>query len=265
MSISKPPTMKEVAHLAGVSVQTVSAVVNAHDDVQLEVNYIQTITQRWIDGVLLVPTGEHIAGLEGLRIAGIPVVVIDHIPETYNGAWVAVDNRLAGQMAANHLIDLGHTRLAHIGGPPSLRLARDRELGFRRAIEAKGLSPVACVAAQSWTCEGGNQAMRQLLAASLPTGIFCASDRIAIGAMLAIREAGLKTPGDISIIGMDDIEMVAFHNPALTTIRQSFSRLGTLAVELLLAVMEGREPDQKQLMLEPTLIQRASTAKFQGE
>jgi LacI family transcriptional regulator len=335
MNNPKPPTMKAVASLAGVSIQTVSAVVNVkpgitpetrarvqeaiqalgyhpysvarslrtgqthtlalmvpdianpafstlasavedyahsssysvivyntHDDTRREASYVQAITQRWIDGVLFVSTGDHTSGLEALQIAGIPVVAIDRIPETYHGAWVGLDNLRAGQMAVDHLLDLGHTRLAHIGGPAHLQLARERELGFRRAVEAHGLAPVMVVSTQSWACESGYRVMRQILAGGQrPTGVFAASDRVAIGAMLAVHEAGLNVPADISIVGLDDIEVAAFQNPPLTTIRQSFARLGTLAVEILLATLEGRPLEQKQIMLEPTLVARASTAR----
>ncbi len=329
----KPPTMKAVASLAGVSIQTVSAVVNAkpgitpetrarvqdavralayrpysvarslrtgqthtlslivpdianpafsmlasavedyahssgysvilyntHDDAGREASYVQAISQRWIDGVLFVSTGDHTAGLDALSLAGIPTVAIDRIPEAYAGAWVALDNIQAGQMAAEHLLALGHTRLAHISGPGKLQLVHERELGFSQAVKARGLAPLVYASAESWACESGYKVMQAILAsAKPPTAVFAASDRIAIGAMLAVYEAGLKVPGDISILGLDDIELAAFQNPPLTTIRQSFALLGTLSVQLLLSILGGRETEHKQLKLEPALVVRCST------
>lgn len=335
MNKPKPPTMKAVANLAGVSIQTVSAVVNAkpgitpetrarvqdtihalgyrpysvarslrtgqthtlalivpdianpafstlasaiedyahssgysvilyntHDDTGREASYVQAITQRWIDGVLFVSTGDHTAGLEALSLAGIPTVAIDRVPEAYHGAWAALDNARAGQMAAEHLLELGHTRLVHIGGPGGLQLARERELGFRQAAAGRGITTLASISADSWACESGFKVMQAILSGGRrPTAVFAASDRMAIGAMLAVHEAGLKVPGDISIVGLDDIEVAAFQNPPLTTIRQSFARLGTVSVELLLATLHGREPEQKQLRLEPALVVRFSTGR----
>jgi LacI family transcriptional regulator len=161
MNKPKPPTMKAVANLAGVSIQTVSAVVNAKP--------------------------------------GIPTVAIDRVPEAYHGAWAALDNARAGQMAAEHLLGLGHTCLVHIGGPGGLQLARERELGFRQAAAARGITTLASINAESLACESGFKVMQAILSGGRPTAVFAASDRMAIGAMLAVHEAGLKVPGDISM------------------------------------------------------------------
>ncbi len=99
-----------------------------------------------------------------------------------------------------------------------------------------------------------------LLNDPLPTAVFSASDRIAIGAMQAAHEAGLSIPGHLSIVGLDDIEVAAYLNPPLTTVRQSFPQLATLGMQTLLAILKGDKLDQGQIVLEPTLVLRESTA-----
>jgi LacI family transcriptional regulator len=168
----------------------------------------------------------------------------------------------AGAIAADHLLDLGHTDLAHISGPMRLQLARERQTGFAHAIAARGLQLGPCCGGEgNWGCEYGYRAMMGLLAcAPRPTGIFAANDRMAIGAMRAIYEAGLRVSADISVIGLDDIEVAAYQSPPLTTIRQSFTELATHALELLLGILAGREPAQTRIIVEPTLVVRQSTS-----
>jgi DNA-binding LacI/PurR family transcriptional regulator len=106
-------------------------------------------------------------------------------------------------------------------------------------------------------------AMRQLLAYQpRPTAVFAANDLIAIGAMHAVDEAGLRVPHDISIVGVDDIQVAAFQTPPLTTIRQPFTQLATLGVQLLLDILAGKEPVQNQIVIEPSLIVRRSTTRL---
>ena len=333
-ALRKPATMRDVAHRAGVSIQTVSAVINGkpaitrettervraaiqelgyrpfaiaqslrtgqtrsvalivsdianpsfatlasaaedfahargyalvlyntHDDIVRETGYIHAAVQRWLDGALFVSAEDKATSLDAFAAAGIPVVAIDRIPEGYAGPSVTLDNVKAGRMAAEHLLGLGHTNLAHISGPLRLRLARERLAGFRQAIEERGLSMAACTGGEgSWECAAGSRAMREILARSpRPTAVFSANDRMAIGAVRAIHEAGLRVPDDISVVGLDDIEVAAYQNPPLTTVRQSFARLGAAGLQLLLEIVAGETPAQTQIVMAPELVVRRST------
>lgn len=335
-SKKRPPTMKDVAELVGVSIQTVSAVVNdkpgitdetrervltaikqlgyrpysvarslrtgqtrtlalivsdlsnpsfgtmasaaedyarrlgysltvhnTHDDVKREAAYIQAVTQRWVDGVLYVSAEDELSSQIALEEAGIPSVAIDRIPEHYDGPSVILDNVKAGFIAAQHLLDLGHQRIAHISGPRRLRVARERVAGFVQALEVQGFVPVAREEG-NWTCDSGYTGMKRIFdhTEMLPTAIFAANDRMAIGAIQAINEAGLRVPDDLSVMGLDDIEVAAYQNPPLTTVRQSFVELATLAMQLLFALIEKEQPDKTQLVLEPELVERRSTARL---
>ncbi len=247
---------EDVAHASGYSLVN----YNTHESPEREANYIRTAAERWVDGVLFVSSGDQIHGLESLQKAGIPCVAIDRNPESYSGPSVTLNNVRAGELATNHLIDLGHRRLAHISGPQRLSLARERQAGFQRAIEAHGLPKGLVINSAGWSCADGFSAFQTLLGTKpYPTAVFAASDRIAIGAMRAANQKGLRIPEDISIVGLDDVELAAYQNPPLTTVQQSFTDLATLAMQLLLALLNGEQPANTRLVLEPHLVVRAST------
>lgn len=337
-ALSKAPTMKDVAELASVSVQTVSAVINgdirisaetsarvrvaiqqlgyrpysvarslrtrrtktialivsdianpvfatmasaaedhAHrhgysmvvyntrDDAEREASYIHTATDRWVDGVLFVATQDRMTSLERLQAVGIPTVAIDRIPEGYSGPAVTLDNYAAGRLAAEHLLVLGHRQIAHITGPMGLRLARERLESFRDTVEAAHPACTLHLAhADDWECESGYRAMQILLAqAPSLTAIFAANDRMAIGAMQAAHQAGRRIPQDLSFVGLDDIEVAAYQIPPLTTIAQSFAEMAQTGLQRLLDILEGKSVEPAQLMIAPTLIERASTTRYQ--
>ena len=252
---------EDVAHASGYTLVN----YNTHESPEREANYIRTAAERWVDGVLFVSAHDQIQGLESLQRAGIPCVAIDRNPESYSGPSVTLDNIKAGELATTHLIDLGHRCLAHISGPQRLGLARDRLTGFNRALESHGLPEGLVINSAGWTCEDGFSAFKTLLAAkTCPTGVFAASDRIAIGAMHAASQAGLRIPEDLSIVGLDDVELAAYQNPPLTTVQQSFTELATTAMQLLLALLNGEQPQNTQLVLEPHLVVRKSTTAFRS-
>jgi DNA-binding LacI/PurR family transcriptional regulator len=235
---------------------------NTHADPEREANYIRTIAERWVDGVLFISALDQMTSHDSLQEAGIPCVAIDRIPQSYSGPSVTLDNVLAGRMAAEHLIDLGHQNIAHISGPLYLRLASERKSGYLSALEQHGLPDGQVVSSNGWSCEEGYTAFNELIASNpIPTAVFAASDRLAIGAMLAASQAGLRIPEDISFIGLDDIEVAAYLIPPLTTVRQSFTELATLGMKLLLSLLNNQKPENIRLVIEPELIIRCSTAR----
>jgi LacI family transcriptional regulator len=250
---------EDLAHACGYSLIH----YNTHESIEREASYIRTAAMRWVDGVLFVSARDHMSALETLQAAGIPCVAIDRIPQSYAGPSVTLDNTRAGEMAAGHLISLGHRRIAHISGPLRLRVARERLEGFQAASALQGLPDPFVVNSTGWNCEEGYAAMQELLKREqpIPTGLFAASDRLAIGAIKAAHEAGLRIPQDLSVIGLDDIEVAAFQIPPLTTLRQSFANLATLAMQILLAILNDETPEETQVILEPELVVRESTGR----
>lgn len=200
-----------------------------------------------VDGLVLL-TGRIPAGLDVPSLAGQVVAV----SETITGAelpTIGIDNAAAAQTAVDHLRGLGHRAIAHIAGPPGNVLTAQRIEGWRRATGTH-----AVPAFGDFTMASGEAAMAELLAQlPRPTAVFCANDEMAIGAIKAARDAGLRVPEDLSVIGFDDISFAAFTHPPLTTIRQPRREFGQAAVAALLA---GQAPPH----LAYTLIVRASTA-----
>ena len=208
----------------------------------------------------------HTKGKRYSKQFGIPSVVVDRIPEGYKGPSVGLDNIRAGDLAAGHLLELRHTRLAHIGRPVGVRLSRERQEGFIQSIERSGTgAKVSIETVRDWGYQPGYEAMKRLLHRnSLPTAVFFATDHAAIGAMPAIREAGLRIPDDISVVGMDDIEAAAFQNPPLTSVQQSLPQMAGLGVQMLLNILNSKEPTEPRIVQEPTLVVRGSSAPPRG-
>lgn len=248
------------AHAFGYSL----ILYNTHNDVERETSYFKAAARQWLDGIVFIPAMGQLGRLDILQAAGIPSVAIDRIPNDYDGPAVMLDNLKAGRLAGEHLLGLGHRRVAHIGGPKGLRLARERFGGFQQALEAWNLEPHSCVREEGiFNCQSGYLAMQRLLACRpQPTAVFAANDLMAIGAMRAVDEAGLCVPQDISIVGVDDIEVAAFQTPPLTTIQQPFTQLATCGVQLLLEILAGKELAHPQIVIEPTLIVRQSTRRL---
>ncbi len=245
------------AHSFGYSL----VLYNTHDDIEREGSYMRTAMERWVDGVIFVSARDQMTSLAALQGAGIPSVAIDRIPADFHGPSVTLDNLKAGRLAAGHLLGLGHTRLAHISGPLQLTLARERMQGFCDLLAERNLAPAIYENEQGWECEYGLAGMRDLLARDVrPTAVFVANDRMALGAIQAAHQAGLTVPGELSVVGTDDIEVAAYLVPPLTTVRQSFDRLARLGVQLLLDTLNGQGHENEHLMIEPELVVRQSTA-----
>ena len=240
---------------------------NTHDDVDRENAYFAACIARGVDGVVFISATDECPGLDILRKAGVPAVAIDRLPEPYDGPSVTLNDIETGRLAGEHLLRLGHTRLAHISGPLTLRMGRSRLQGFRETLEAHGAAAGLHVeTAGGWGYQPGHEAMvRVLHAGRKPTALFAAADTLAIGAMHAIRQAGLRVPEDISVIGVDDIDCAAFQNPPLTTLRQSKKELAELGLQLLFDILDGKEPERTEIVMEPLLIVRRSTAPLRQD
>jgi LacI family transcriptional regulator len=249
---------EDFGHASGYSL----VIYNTHDDPEREAAYFAAATEGRVDGVLFISATDQNPGVGILGDAGVPAVAIDRVPVPYDGPSVTLDNIKVGCLAAEHLLCLGHTRLLHISGPRSMCMSRDRLRGFQQTLEHQGTgSDLQVELANGWHYQDGYDAMRGVLASGLrPTALFAAADALAIGAMHAIREAGLQVPNDLSVIGVDDIDVAAYQNPPLTTIRQSITELAELGLKLLLDILDGEELAQEHVVMEPVLVERRSTA-----
>jgi len=172
---------------------------------------------------------------------------------------VIYDNAQGARLATQHLLDLGHRAIAEITGPLQNYDAHDRHQGCLATLDERGLEPVMSIESD-FTIDGGYRAMKRLLEAKLPfTGVFVANDSMALGAQTALREAGLRVPDDVSVVGFDDIMESAHMVPRLTTVRQDFQLMGRLAVEYIVNLIENPDTPVYQRVLPPKLIIREST------
>jgi LacI family transcriptional regulator len=213
--------------------------------------------------VLLLPPepGNVLAGLRG---SGYPFVVVD--PRTAlppDIAAVSAAHLSGARMATEHLLQLGHTRIAAIAGPLNWIATDGRLMGYRAALAADGrLAPDGLVRSGGEpTFAHGLEAARALLdLPEPPTAIVAFNDKIAIGAMEAAAEAGLDVPGDLSIVGFDDLDLSWAVVPRLTTVHQPLEEMARMGVELLMRLIDGREIDTLHIELATELVVRASTA-----
>ena len=170
-----------------------------------------------------------------------------------------IDNAAAAATVADMLYDLGHQDIAVITGPLESPLSRDRLVGVQRAAEARGLVARLQTAQGDFSLESGRRCTQRLLGKPVrPTAIFCFSDEMAIGALSALRSAGLRCPADISVFGFDDIAIARYIDPALTTIRQPMTQIGRQTVQLLLAIIDGSASEPVSITLPHRLVARQS-------
>lgn len=194
--------------------------------------HLEALRARQVDGLILDGVGA--ASLPADALSGTEVVLVDEPPERWPG--VASGALEAGRLAAEHLLGLGHRRLAFIGPASDVHGFRMRERGFFRALRDAGVEPRSeWVRRTPPTIAGGQRAMRTLLASpDRPTGIFCANDLLAAGALKTALTSGLAVPGELSLVGCDDVELARVLTPELTTVAIPARELGARAARLLL-------------------------------
>lgn len=233
---------------------------NSNRQHEREERFVHMLRAKQVDGVVITPHGEPLALIEPLLRARIPVVVLEHdLPKVH---CIVIDEMQGGQLATQHLIELGHRRIALIRRMPNSALSTERFAGYRQALSAAGIAydqqlVVECAAGQA----AGAKAMHHLLALDHPpTAVFTHNDVLAMGALHAIHCAGLRVPEDISVVGYDDITSAAYLSPPLTTIRCPKAEMGALAASIILdLVRHTGEPQPVTRLLPVELVVRAST------
>lgn len=227
-----------------------------------EENYTDQLIRRGVDGIVVFSTDSDRSDLEIYRELGIPCVFIDMDVSDFNSVYS--DNYQGAVIAVDHLVALGHQKIAHIHGESTGFIGIERMRGFNDAVSAHHLDipETYIVNGGYYSTDGGRTAMMKLLRLEEPpTAVFVSGDQMAIGAIQAVKEYGLRVPEDISIVGFDDIEIAKYMEPALTTIAQDKEKIGqqagALAIESILN--PDRLPVKKTIPVR--LIKRATTAE----
>jgi len=222
--------------------------------------YLELARAKYIDGMILLTPRIDDAGLKKLEEVDVPTVLMGKLADS-NLYSVDVDNRRAARQAVQYLLGLGHTHIACISNArPSYSAAPDRVLGYKDALMAAGITPDEdLIQYADFDPQSGFICMQTLLRAEKKfTAVFVASDNVAMGAKAALREAGLRIPDDISIIGFDDIPWAKYSDPPLTTIRLPAQELASGACLMLLDLMQGSTPVEQHMVLDTELIVRKS-------
>ena len=217
-----------------------------------------------VDGiVVIVPHEAMFRSLRTIRIA-VPLVAVGFgVDEGLSVA--AVDQRMGASLAVQHLVDLGHTAIAHVSGPPDWIDAAARIDGWRHTLVQAGL-PATSLIRGDWSAESGYRAGLELARGRTATALFAANDQMALGALRAFDEAGLRVPEDISVVGYDDQPEAAYFVPPLTTVNQGFKELGGRCMQMLLSEMAsesnpGGGGSSAASVVNPVLVVRSSSAR----
>jgi DNA-binding LacI/PurR family transcriptional regulator len=234
---------------------------NSNAEPEREVKVVRSFEERRVDGIIVTSSRVGSLYAELLSRTQVPIVLLNnqHPGEFLHS--IMISNTVASTGAVAHLIGLGHTRIAYIGDRFGRESDSERFAGYCAALESAGIAPEASyVVHGDGRPEGGEHAMRCLLdLAAPPTAVFCYNDMTALGAMRSIREAGLRIPSDVSVVGFDDLFLALFTDPPLTTVRQPMRRMGRMAMEALLELIGGCV-FESDIKVPGELIIRGSTA-----
>lgn len=228
--------------------------------------YIVSMLDKDVDGLILASHNLSAEDVETLKRYELPIAFLNRYDARFEADYVGVDNLLAIQLGVRHLVEHGHRRIGYVGGDGSTTAAQERLQGFHAALANAGLSADPAIITQgNYTQEAGLRAGEALLATSLrPTAIVCANDLMALGIMTAAMQRGLDIPGDLSIVGFDDIDFAAHPRIALTTVHYPRAESGRIAAELLFDRIEKRKTAFQTVRLGAHLVIRQSVAAPSG-
>lgn len=229
-----------------------------------ESRYLGLLDEQRVQGIVITPSERNIRRLEALQARGTLVVLLDRRSRTGSLCSVSTDHPRGGELAARHLIDLGHRQIALINGPLHISQCAERRSGMHRAIRQAGLDekqllveytidPITAVG----QVEG---ALEQILTRpEKPTAIVCVDDQVAFTVLRGLAARRVRVPRDMSVVGYDDVAFAAMLTPSLTSVRQPKYELGRAAAELLVAEMTDPSHNHGDIRFEPELIEREST------
>jgi LacI family transcriptional regulator len=237
--------------------------VNTGSDPVRERASIEAMLARQVDGFISATARLDIEPLAVAIAGGLPVVLVNRTFEDGSISACTVDDRRGSELSVQHMRDLGHDRIGYVAGPQNVSTGHRRYLGFTAAMEAAGLAvPAERVSyAGAFNEAAGARACVQVLSAEpRVTAIIAANDRLAIGCYDTLREAGLSCPEDVSVIGFNDMMFIDRLRPPLSSVRVPQREIGYAAADMLLEQLADENTPPREVMLEPTLVLRASTA-----
>ncbi|MBB4681477.1 LacI family transcriptional regulator [Crossiella cryophila] len=251
--------VEEAATEAGHSV----ILCNSDSNPEREHRHLEVLAQQRVHGVLITPSRDSLAEIRRLQQRGVSVVLLDHPATARDICSVAVDDRTGGALAINHLLAQGFERIVMVTGAAHVRQAAERRLGACDALRKAGQpeSALRVLEVPALTVAAGLRAGEQILAdRDRPRAVFCANDLLALGVLQAMVRAGLRVPGEMAIVGYDDIEFASAAAVPLTSVRQPRHLIGRTAAQLVIA--ETSSPGQhehQRVFFTPELVVRESS------
>ena len=238
---------------------------NTDDAPERETASLRVLRERQADGLLIATSRMADTTVAALRRERFPFVLVNRGSSVTADPSVEVDNERASEAVIGHLAGLGHRRIGHISGPLSTTTGAERAAGYRAAMKARGLpvDEALLAEADAYAERSGYAAGARLLRAR-PSAIFAANDLLVLGALRAAREAKLRVPEDLSLVGVNDIPLVDLIDPPLTTVRVPQREMGRIAADMLIALLESAPISRRHVLLDPTLVVRGSTAVPSG-
>ncbi|MCL7746244.1 LacI family DNA-binding transcriptional regulator [Halalkalibacter alkaliphilus] len=233
---------------------------DTENDIERENSYINLLLQKQVDGMVLLTARLDKSKLEELA-SEFPLVLACEYVDGLNVPTVSIDNVSSARKATEHLIQLGHTKIAHITGPISVILSRDRLKGYKQAMISNDLEidPAYIQEGEVNFESSYNQTLKLLSLSTPPTAIFVFNDEMAMGTIKAAKDSGLTVPDDLAVVGFDNIKMSTVFEPNLTTIDQPKYEIGKKAMELLLKLINGEPLKKKKFVMKDELIIRESS------
>ncbi len=230
-----------------------------------ELDNLRLLREHMVEGIIISTTNEggNEDAYKELMDAGIPLVFFNRCPKSLAAPKVLIDDCLMAEKAVEHLIATGRRRIIHLVGPVNLEVTAMRAQGFNNALSRHGMNPEGKTVAAGIFIKDGQAAVEKLIAegGELPDAIFCFNDPVAIGAMKALKNAGIRIPEDIAIVGFSEGSMATVVEPQLTTVLQPMKEMGRQAALLLLNLIKNpRRQQQHTVCLDATLNIRASSA-----
>ena len=219
------------------------------------------IQEDRVDGLILLSPVEEDSYILELKRRNIPYVLIDNQKPENDAFSVTINNFKGGYAATDHLLDLGHTSIAHLCGSEMFRSTCERRDGFLQALQAKGLVPFEMVHGEFEIKFGYETCQKWIKDGNLPSAVFAGDDNIALGVINALMEAKISVPEEISIVGYDDQYIASQLRPYLTTVRQPADEIGLAAADMLLKRINGSMKRASSIKIDPKLIVRESTVQ----
>lgn len=236
-------------------------IVNAGSDSFHQARLVRDLMARRVDGLVLATVQRRDPVLTLCLEAGLPTVLVNRAETGVRASAVVADDAAGMALAVDHLAALGHRRIGHVAGPATLSTGLLRRRGFEAAMARHGLDPVATTVADAFTREAGLAAGLDLLARHRVTAVTAGNDLLALGVYQALARSGLSCPGDVSVVGHNDMPLVDMLQPPLTTIRISPTEMGRDAARLLLRQMSGEAVAVATHRVAPVFVQRGSTTR----